>query len=142
MGLVQVPAFATTGEVRPGRQSQHEGRLQIREQGFVDWVESDDERLSGLNRLSLDLDMDPATGNGSVRGSFVFTASSGDGTWEGELVGRIEAGLVHSVGFARGTGAFAGSAVSLAWQQVGGHPSNPPCESPSAFFEMQATMLD
>ena len=143
MAITTFTATAVTCDVVPGApEASDDGMQHIRGQQFFDVVESQEPRIAGVNRPLLDLDFDPESGDGDLRGSFVLTPSGLEGAWEGELQGRFVQGLVRSAGMARGAGALAGAVLQVEFRQVTAYPSQPPCESPKAFFEMNGMILE
>ena len=142
MTLTAFVATATTCHVVPGSEEVTEdGKLRVRDRTFTDLVESSEPYIAGTNRPTLNLDFDPARGDGVVRGRFALSPSSPGGRWEGELSGRFESGLVRAVGLACGTGPLAGSVLHVEFRQIPAHPGTPPCPEPKAFFEMAGTIL-
>ena len=142
MTLTAFVATATTCDVAPGSEEVTEqGVLRIRDRTFTDLVESSDPHVAGTNRPTLNLEFDPARGDGLLRGRFALSPSALGGAWEGELSGRFEGGLVRAAGLARGTGPLAGAVLHVEFRQVPTHPGIPPCAEPKAFFEMTGTIL-
>ena len=142
MAQTEFTAVGTTCEVDPGTEEMAGPTLQIRGRVFTDFVESDDQRLAGVNKVTLDLDLDPSTGQGTLEGSFVLSPNSVDGAWEGTLSGNLKEGLVTSTGHAMGTGGLDGGHLHVEFQQVAEHPDQPPCEDPQAFFQMWGHVED
>jgi hypothetical protein len=135
-------ARATTCDVAPGsEENAPNGWLTIRGRTFTDVVESSEPDVAGTNRPTLDIDLDPASGGGRLRGRFVLTPSKTGGTWEGELSGAFEGGLVRAAGLARGTGRLAGAVLHVDYRQVPDRTGAIPCADPKAFFEMNGTIL-
>ncbi len=142
MSLTAFVATATTSDVSPGTEEiDGSGRLQIRDRVFTDIVESNEERIAGINTPALDLDVDPENGTGALRGSFVMTPDAVAGTWEGEVSGVLEGGMVSAGGLARGTGDLAGAIMHIAFQQVAELPGEAPCAEPKAFFKIEGLIL-
>lgn len=142
MSLIPFVATATTCHVEPGTEaSVAGGMLQVRGRVFTDTVESAEPLIAGTNRPELDIDLDPARGEGSLRGRFVLTPTAAAGRWEGELAGKLANGLVRATGLARGAGELTGSVLHVEFRQVPAHPSTPPCAAPIAYFEMTGTIL-
>ncbi len=105
------------------------------------WSKSADPRIAGQNQPTLDIDLDPAKGSGTLHGRFTLMPKSGSGTWEGELTGQIEKGLVVASGIAAGTGDLSGEALRVDFRQVEKLATPPPCPDPKAFFEMRGLIL-
>jgi hypothetical protein len=142
MALTAFVATATTCDVAPGsEQMTPQGVLQIRGRTFTDLVESSEPSVAGTNRPTLDVDLDPSRGDGQLSGRFALSPTQPGGTWEGELTGRFESGLVRAAGLARGTGRLAGAVLHVEFRQIVKHPGTPPCADPKAFFEMTGTIL-
>ena len=142
MPLNSFVATATTCDIAPGsEQVTRQGLLQIRGRTFTDVVESSDPSVAGTNRPTLDLDLDPARGDGQLRGRFVLSPSTPGGAWEGEMSGRFEAGFVRAAGLARGTGRLSGAVLQVEFRQIAKHPGAAPCADPKAFFEMSGTIF-
>lgn len=142
MPLTMFSATATTCDVAPGsEQVTAQGMLQVRGRVFTDLVESSESCVAGTNRPTLDLDFDPKRGDGRVSGRFALSPTAAGGTWEGELTGRFEGGLVRATGLARGTGRLSGGVLHVEFRQIPIHPGTPPCADPKAFFEMTGTIL-
>ena len=142
MPLSSFVATATTCDIAPGSEEINgQGLVQIRGRTFTDLVESTEPAVAGTNRPTLDLDVDPSRGDGSVRGRFVLSPSLSGGAWEGELAGSIEGGSVRARGLARGTGRLSGAVLQVEFRQIPKHPGAPPCAEPKAFFEMSGTIL-
>lgn len=143
MPLSTFVARATTCEIAPGReQADDSGKLQIRDRVFTDIVESADARLAGNNRVTLDLDIDPKIGEGTLRGRFELQLNSLDGAWEGELDGALSRGLVTAFGVARGSGALDGASIRIDFRQVAERAGLHPCETPLAFFDIDGFVLE
>jgi hypothetical protein len=115
--------------------------LQIRGRVFTDVVESSERLIAGTNRPELDIDLDPARGEGSLHGRFVLSPTACAGHWEGELAGELTNGMVRASGLARGGGGLTGSVLHVEFRQRAAHPSTPPCTTPIAYFEMTGTIL-
>ncbi len=143
MTLTMFTATAATCDVAPGTtEATDDGMLHIKRQVFTDLVESQDPRIAGTNRPTLDINLNPESGDGELRGSFTLQPTAVDGTWEGELQGQFIQGFVTSSGIARGTGALAGAVMRVEFQQVASYSGQLPCESPQAFFEMHGMILE
>ena len=143
MAITTFVARAATCDVVPGTtEASPDGLLHIKGRVFTDLVESQDSRVAGTNRPTLDIDLNPESGDGELRGSFALKPDAVGGTWEGALQGRFVRGFVQSSGIARGTGALEGSVMRVEFQQVAAYPGQLPCESPQAFFEMQGMILE
>ncbi|MFQ5967959.1 MAG: hypothetical protein ACE5MI_10160 [Acidimicrobiia bacterium] len=136
MSKKEFTAIATTCEIDPGSEEMDGATLRIRNRVFTDIVESDDPRLAGVNKPTLNLDLDPASGQGTLEGEFVLTPQAVEGTWEGSLTGSLEGGLVRARGQASGTGILQGFDLHVEYEQIKEHPGQPPCEDPQAFFQM------
>ena len=142
MPLSTFVATATTCDISPGTEEQTEhGTLKIRGRTFTDLVESTDPNVAGTNRPTLDANFDPARGDGELWGSFTLSPSTAGGTWEGELAGRFEGGMVRAAGLARGTGRLAGAVLHVEFRQAAELPGSPGCAEPKAFFYMTGTIL-
>jgi hypothetical protein len=142
MSLKTFTARATTCDVVPGsEESASNGSLKIRGRTFTDVVESSEPDVAGTNRPTLDMDLHPVRGEGWLHGRFVLTPSKKGGTWEGELTGRFEGGLVRATGLARGTGRLSGAVLHIEYRQVPDRAGAAPCADPKAFFEMSGTIL-
>lgn len=140
--LTTFVATATTCDVAPGTEEMTgRGKLRIRDRTFTDLVESTEPSIAGTNRPTLDIDFEPASGTGELRGRFRLSPSGSDGAWEGELSGRFEGGMVRATGLARGTGRLTGAVLHVSYRQIPEHPRTPPCAEPKAFFEMTGTIL-
>jgi len=136
-------ATATTCEVTPGtEQPGPNGLVQIRNQIFTDVVRSSDSRIAGVNKPVLNLELNPSNGTGSIHGSFVLRPERAGGTWEGHMTGEIRNGLVSARGLARGRGALEGFVMRVDFRQVEKLPGEAPCANPSAFFEMEGSILE
>lgn len=143
MSLTPFQAQATTCHVKPGTETDDDsGVIHITDQHFADIVESSEPRMTGNNSLLLDLDVEPATGKGSLRGTFSFHSKTGDGIWEGELEGLISGGTVTAFGAAKGKGAFVGAILRVDFFQVSERDGPHPCDSPKAFFDMEGFILE
>ncbi len=143
MSLIPFQARATTCDVKPGTETADgPGQVHIKDQHFSDIVESTELRMVGTNELVLDLDVEPATGRGSLRGTFALRSTSGDGSWEGELEGRLSGGVVTAVGAAKGKGAFDGAILRIDFRQVKERVGPHPCDAPKAFFDMEGFILE
>jgi hypothetical protein len=140
--LREFVGFATTCDVEPGHEDVRDGHVQVRGRRFRDHVESDDAHVAGVNEPVLDIDINAETGQGTVHGRFSLTPESGDGTWEGELQGGVDGGMVRASGLATGTGARRGQTLYVEFRQVPDHPVSAPCESPQAYFEMRGLIKD
>jgi len=142
MTLSTFTASATTCEVVPGdEQVGEEGQLRIRGRRFTDLVQSSEPLLAGVNRPVLDIELDPATGRGQLKGVFVLQPDGVSGRWDGELLGRIEKGLVTASGLARGTGDLESLILYSEFRQTADRPAiSPPCRDPQAFFEMEGVI--
>ena len=138
--LKHVDAIATTVSIEPGTQEQDGTGVHIRRRTFTDRVESRELAFDGTNRVTLDVDIDPR-GRATLRGVFELRLSSGEGSWKGELDGRIEDNLVVAQGIGRGGGAHEGGVVHIAYRQIAAHPGKPPIEVPLAVFDMSGVML-
>ena len=136
-------ATATTCEVAPGtQQSGPDGIVHVRNQTFTDIVRSNDQRVAGINKPVLDLDFNPADGTGTVRGPFTLQLEKAGGAWEGHMTGEIRKGLVTAKGLARGRGSLEGSIMRVDFRQVEKLEGDAPCANPTAFFEMEGSILD
>jgi hypothetical protein len=136
-------ATATTCAVAPGSQESGEnGIVHVRQQAFTDIVRSRDQRIAGVNKPVLDLDFNPVDGTGTVRGRFTLQPDKAGGAWEGHMTGEIRNGLVTAQGLARGKGSLEGSVMRVDFRQVEKLPGDAPCASPTAFFEMEGSILD
>jgi hypothetical protein len=143
MPLIHFRATAATCEVTSGTTtSGDDGMLHLRGQIFRDRVESQEPRVAGTNQPVLDIALNPQDQQGTLRGTFTLKPHAINGAWEGELEGHFVQGLVTSAGMARGTGALAGAVLWVEFRQITAYPGNPPCPSPSAFFEMQGIILE
>jgi|SRR5437764_106574 len=138
--LKHVDAIATTVSIEPGTQEQDGTGMHIRQRTFTDRVESHTMAFDGTNRVTLDADIDPR-GQGTLRGVFELSLTSGDGSWKGELEGRFEGGLVVAQGIGRGGGAQEGGVVHIAYRQIAAHPGKPPIDVPLAVFDMSGVIL-
>ena len=142
MPLTTFVATATTCDVAPGSEEKTpHGTFQIRGRTFTDLVDSSEPSVAGTNRPTLDIDFDPARGDGRLWGRFVLSPSQPGGTWEGELTGRFDDGMVRSTGLARGTGRLTGAVLYVEFRQTASLPGTPPCAEPKAFFHMTGTIL-
>jgi hypothetical protein len=136
-------ATATTCEVTPGAQKPgSNGRVQIQNQAFTDVVQSSDSRVAGVNKPVLNLEFDPSSGTGSIEGSFVLRPERAGGSWEGYMTGEMRNGLVSAKGIARGRGALDGLVMRVDFRQVEKLPGKAPCANPSAYFEMEGSILE
>jgi hypothetical protein len=169
MSVTRFEAFATTRDVEPGDESADASGVHVRGRVFTDVVEASDPRIRGVNRVVVDVDVDPATGRGELRGRFtlrpdwsagaragagaeaeaeagVGRGEVGDGVedaaWQGELVGEIVGGLVSARGLARGEGALAGAVLRVDFRQVPSHAGAPPVAEPKAYFEMSGLVCE
>ena len=142
MQLSECRARAVTREMRPGEDRSEGGRARYRGHEFQDVVLSSDDRIRGENRLTLDLDLDPATGSGGVAGSFTLTLEAGNGAWSGRISGTIAANMVRAVGMARGTGHLDGASLWLSFEQVPGGDGGDVCPNPIAFYDLQGWILE
>jgi hypothetical protein len=143
MGLSEVSASATTCGVEPGEEVMGEdGLLRIRGRVFTDIVRSSDPRLTGTNRVTVSLDLNPAAGTGQLTASFILTPEESEGVWEGEMLGTLK-GMISATGLARGTGTLNGAVAYLTFQQVASHPSGEPdCDDALAFYAMTGLIRD
>jgi hypothetical protein len=143
MALSAVSASATTCGVEPGEELMGEdGLLRIRGRVFTDIVRSSDPRLTGSNRVTVSLDLDPSAGTGQLTASFILTPEESEGAWEGEMLGSLN-GMIAATGLARGTGALSGAVAYLNFQQVASHPSGEPgCDEALAFYAMTGLIRD
>jgi len=136
-------ATATTCEVTPGTEKAgSNGRVQVQNQIFTDIVRSSDTRIAGVNRPILNLEFNPSDGTGSVEGSFVLQPDKAGGTWEGHMKGEIRNGFVSATGLARGRGALQGLVMRVDFRQVEKLSGEAPCKNPSAYFEMEGSILE
>ena len=136
-------ATATTCEVTPGTEKAgSNGRVQVQNQIFTDIVRSSDTRIAGVNKPVLNLEFNPSDGTGSLEGSFVLQPEKAGGTWEGYMKGEILNGLVKATGLARGRGALEGLVMRVDFQQVEKIPGEAPCKNPSAYFQMEGSILE
>ena len=143
MGLSVVSASATTCGVEPGDEAMgDDGLLHIRGRVFTDIVRSSDPRLTGSNRVTVFLDLNPEAGTGQLTASFVLTPEGLDGAWEGEMLGTLN-GMISATGLATGTGALRGASAYIAFEQVGSDPSGEPaCDNALAFYAMTGLIRD
>jgi hypothetical protein len=141
MTLEVFSCIATTRDVEPGTEQADASGVHVRGRVFTDVVESSDLRFSGINRVSVEVDIDPKTGKGELRGSFTLRPSGREGAWEGEMVGEIVEGLVIARGLARGTGSLAPAVMRIEFKQLKSHPGTAPVAEPKAFFEMHGLSL-
>jgi hypothetical protein len=112
MAFTKLGATAATCKITPGTQQQDDqGKLHIKGQVFSDIVESQDPRIAETNKPTLDLDLNPESGEGELSGGFTLRPKTVAGTWEGQMRGRFIKGLVRASGVARGTGALEGSVL-------------------------------
>jgi hypothetical protein len=136
-------ATATTCEVSPGSEhSGQDGIVHVHNRTFTDIVRSKDQQIAGVNKPVLDLEFNPADGTGSVHGRFTLQPDKAGGAWEGHMTGEIRNGLVNAKGLARGNGALDGSVMRVDFRQVEKLPGEAPCPNPTAFFEMEGSILD
>jgi hypothetical protein len=119
-----------------------QGVLHVSNRIFSDLVASDNDRITGANEPTLDIDIDTRTGEASLSGNFMLVPASNAGAWRGELQGSIRDGLVTAFGMANGTGAFDGSILSIDFRQVREPNGHPPHAEPKAFFDMEGWILD
>src|SRR5687768_5924824 len=105
MTLTASSAMASTCGGVPGPESTDDkGSIKIEGRAFTGLVQSDDWRIAGTSTPVLDIVIDPTSGEGELRGSFIMQPKDVDGAWEGRMQGRIREGLVTAWGLARGTG--------------------------------------
>lgn len=139
--LSKFTALATTCAISPGTEKPGaNGMLHVRQRTFTDVVVSDDPRIAGTNKPVLDIDIDTGSGTAEIRGTFTLAAAQG--SWSGELLGKITDGMVRASGVARGAGSHQGAVLSVSFHQVAGHSTPPPCATPMAYFEMEGIILD
>src|SRR5215218_5668416 len=141
MTLIRLDAIATTCRIEPGREIQDFSGVHVQGRIFTDRVESSDERLDGTNRVTLDIDFNPAEGAGRLEGSFEFDLTSRAGAWKGRVAGRFEGGLVVAEGIARGAGVLDGAVLHIEYLQIANRPGPTPCTEPLAFFSIRGLML-
>jgi len=141
MTLTRLDAVATTCRIDPGQETQDSSGLHVRGRVFTDRVESADARLDGTNRVTLDLDIKPADGTGTLAGTFELDLTNRAGTWKGQVAGHFEGGMVVAEAIARGAGALDDAVLYVEYRQIGQHPGRPPCAEPLAFFSMRGLML-
>lgn len=141
MAISKVEAVATTCDVAPGQEKQDASGVHIRNRTFTDRVESETGTFDGTNRVTVDLDVNPADGTGKLAGTFELALSSGAGGWKGEVSGHLEGGMVVAEGLARGTGSLEGAVLHIDYRQIKEHPKKAPCEKPLAFFRMKGLVL-
>lgn len=137
MSISSVTAHATTFRIEPGSETAEDGCVHIRGRVFTDRVESASSDLDGTNRVVVNLDI-AADGSGRLTGEFELSLSDDRGSWQGELDGHLENGMVVSRGLAHGTGALQNGIVYIEFRQIPEHPGTPPVEQPLAFFQMKA----
>jgi hypothetical protein len=119
-----------------------DGLLRIRGRVFTDIVRSSDVRLTGTNRVTVSLDLDPAAGTGQLTASFILTPEGSESAWEGEMIGTLN-GMISATGLARGTGTLKGAIAYLSFQQLDSHPSGEPgCDDALAFYAMTGLIRD
>ena len=141
MGLSEFFAEATTCQADPGAETVVEGELHIRGRAFTDVVISDDSRLNGVNRLTVDLVVSLSEPRGQLHGTFALTPDA-DGSWAGELFGTLESGRITADGLALGAGAFQGRAMRVEFRQVDSVKRRAACPEPLAFFQMNGFILE
>ena len=140
MRLSEFFAEATTCEADPGAETVVEGELHVRGRTFIDTVISDDGRIDGKNRLTVDLIMSLSEPRGRMHGTFALTPKA-EGSWAGALIGTIEGGRITAYGLARGVGAFQGRAMRVDFRQVDSVTRQAACPEPLAFFQMNGFIL-
>jgi len=143
MGLSHFTASATTCGVEPGEELVgKDGLVHIQGRVFTDLVDSLEPRISGTNRLTVSLDLNPETGKGSLTASFVLTPKLGKGSWTGAMSGSLN-GMITAEGLARGTGDLEGMTAYLSFQQVAEHPAGQPaCDDALAYYRMAGILLE
>jgi hypothetical protein len=103
----------------PGEQwVSEEGIVHIRGQINTAQVVSTDARANGINVVTINLNIDPATGNGTGHGQFILDVDGMDGAWEGTFVGWLTYGVFSGRIIGHGTGDLAGQKVKSNFQQT------------------------
>jgi hypothetical protein len=141
MTLTRLDAVATTCRIDPGQETRDSSGLHVRGRVFTDRVESADARLDGTNRVTLDLDINPADGTGTLAGTFELDLANRGGTWKGLVAGHFEGGMVVAEGIARGAGTLDHAVLHVEYRQIAQHPGRAPCAEPLAFFSLRGLML-
>lgn len=137
--LSRIKAIATTVSIEPGTEKSDAQGTHIRKRVFTDRVQSSDAAFDGTNRVVLDLDID-SKGAGGLRGKFELTLTNGSGSWNGEVEGHFEHGMVVAEGMARGSGTHEGAVLHIDYRQIAEHPGTPPVDKPLAVFDMKGIM--
>ena len=88
MPITYFIGHAVTEAVSPGTErSKEDGSLSIRDRVFTDILVSTEPTIAGTNIPVLNIDLDPATGTGTLSGRFELRPAAMQGSWNGELSG-------------------------------------------------------
>ena len=134
-------ATATTVGVELGSERREDRALVVRHRVFTDIVRCQDDRVAGVNRPDMDLDIDTDTMCGPVSGRFVLRPDRVDGHWEGEVKGDLKGGVVTACGLGSGRGALAGAPIRVDFQQVEKLDDPPETDDPLAFYTMSGMIV-
>ena len=142
MPIAYFVGHAVTEAVSPGTEwSNEDGSLSIRDRVFTDILISTEPTIAGTNIPVLNIDLDPATGTGTLSGRFELRPAAFQGSWNGELSGKIENGLVIASGLAVGCIALDDKTLRIDFRQIEKLPFESPCDDPKAFFEINGMIM-
>jgi hypothetical protein len=71
-------------------------------------IESENPYLAGINRVYMNLDLNPATGEGHASGTVLITPFAKNGTWEGRFSTHISPNGIRGKSVVHGTGELIG----------------------------------
>jgi len=108
-----------------------DGVMHMRGVLVVNLIESENPYLAGINRLIMNVDLDPATGEGHAYGTALLTPSAKNGTWEGRFSTHIMPTGIRGKAVIHGTGELAGMKM---FNKMSNSDPNDPCNNGAGYI--------
>jgi hypothetical protein len=103
-----------------------DGVMHMRGVPLVNLLESESPYLAGTNTVNMNLDLNPATGEGHAYGTVLLAPFAKNGTWEGRWSTHVSPTGIQGKAVVHGTGELAGMKM---FNNMSNSDPNDPCDN-------------
>jgi hypothetical protein len=108
-----------------------DGVLHMRGVLVTNLIDSDSPYLAGTNMVNMNLDLNPATGEGHASGTVLITPIAKNGTWEGRFSTHVSPNGIQGKAVVHGTGELAGMKM---FNNMSNSDPNAPCHNDTGYI--------
>lgn len=108
-----------------------DGVLHMRGVRVVNLIDSENPYMAGINQLTMNVDLNPATGEGHAYGTVLLTPYAKNGTWEGRFSTQVLSTGIRGKAVGHGTGELTGMKM---FNQMSNLDPNNPCNTSEGYI--------